>query len=103
MRFDGAYWVMGSFPWWNPNGASSGRDFTRTGFFALASSIGIAEHRLAGLPIAVAQFTNFTQDHLDYHGGMDAYWAAKRILFDWPGLKSAVINTDDPQDRKSVV
>jgi UDP-N-acetylmuramoyl-L-alanyl-D-glutamate--2,6-diaminopimelate ligase len=35
-------------------------------------------------------FTNFTQDHLDYHGTMDAYWAAKRALFDWPGLRAAV-------------
>ena len=61
-----------------------------------ASSIGIAEQRLHGTTIEVALFTNFTRDHLDYHGGMDAYWAAKRILFDWPGLKSAVINTDDP-------
>ncbi|MCR5866718.1 UDP-N-acetylmuramoyl-L-alanyl-D-glutamate--2,6-diaminopimelate ligase [Aquincola sp. J276] len=62
-----------------------------------ASSIGIAEHRLDGLRVRVALFTNFTQDHLDYHGSMEAYWAAKRALFDWPGLKSAVINIDDPQ------
>jgi len=60
-----------------------------------ASSIGIAEHRLAATPIAVAQFTNFTRDHLDYHGDMPAYWAAKRALFDWPGLRAAVINVDD--------
>jgi UDP-N-acetylmuramyl tripeptide synthase len=37
--------------------------------------------------IAVAQFTNFTQDHLDYHESMEAYWLAKRALFDWPGLR----------------
>jgi UDP-N-acetylmuramoyl-L-alanyl-D-glutamate--2,6-diaminopimelate ligase len=60
-----------------------------------ASSIGIVEHRLDALRIAVALFTNFTQDHLDYHGSMDAYWAAKRQLFSWPGLKSAVLNVDD--------
>ena len=42
-----------------------------------ASSIGIAERRLDGTRIAVAVFTNFTQDHLDYHGSMDAYWQAK--------------------------
>src|SRR5690606_2178568 len=45
---------------------------------------------------AVAVFTNFTRDHLDYHGSMDAYAAAKMRLFDWPGLKAAVINLDDP-------
>ena len=38
-----------------------------------ASSIGIVEHRLAGTAIDTAVFTNFTQDHLDYHGSMDAY------------------------------
>lgn len=60
-----------------------------------ASSIGLAEHRLAGTRIRVAQFTNFTRDHLDYHGDMEAYWATKRALFDWPGLEAAVINVDD--------
>jgi UDP-N-acetylmuramyl-tripeptide synthetase len=60
-----------------------------------ASSIGIEEHRLDGTRIRVAVFTNFTQDHLDYHGSMEAYWQAKRRLFQWPGLASAVINIDD--------
>jgi UDP-N-acetylmuramoyl-L-alanyl-D-glutamate--2,6-diaminopimelate ligase len=62
-----------------------------------ASSIGIVEQRLAGTQIAVALFTNFTQDHLDYHGDMAAYWAAKRQLFGWSGLRAAVINIDDPK------
>jgi UDP-N-acetylmuramoyl-L-alanyl-D-glutamate--2,6-diaminopimelate ligase len=62
-----------------------------------ASSIGLAEGRLAGLDIDVAIFTNLTQDHLDYHGSMDAYWAAKCTLFSWPGLQAAVINMDDPR------
>ena len=60
-----------------------------------ASSIGLAEHRLAGTRIRVAIFTNFTQDHLDYHLNMEAYWQAKKALFDWPGLEAAVINVDD--------
>ncbi|TFY98854.1 UDP-N-acetylmuramoyl-L-alanyl-D-glutamate--2,6-diaminopimelate ligase [Ramlibacter humi] len=60
-----------------------------------ASSIGIAERRLDGTRIAVAVFTNFSQDHLDYHGSMEAYWAAKAELFRWAGLKAAVINIDD--------
>jgi UDP-N-acetylmuramoyl-L-alanyl-D-glutamate--2,6-diaminopimelate ligase len=62
-----------------------------------ASSIGLAEHRLDGTRIRSAIFTNFTQDHLDYHGSMAAYWAAKRALFDWRDLQSAVINIDDAQ------
>ncbi|NMM75930.1 hypothetical protein B2J86_13420 [Acidovorax sp. SRB_14] len=60
-----------------------------------ASSIGLAEHRLAGTHIRVAVFTNFTQDHLDYHGSMASYWQAKAALFDWPGLQAVVVNTDD--------
>ena len=60
-----------------------------------ASSIGLVEHRLDGVQIDTAVFTNFTQDHLDYHGDMASYWAAKRMLFDWPGLQHAVVNTDD--------
>ncbi len=62
-----------------------------------ASSIGIAERRLDGVRIRVALFTNLTHDHLDYHGDMAAYWQAKAELFRWPGLRSAVINVDDPQ------
>src|SRR5436190_4563699 len=75
-------------------------DFVARGFAACAveaSSIGIAEHRLAGTQVEVAVFTNFTQDHLDYHGDMRAYWQAKAQLFAWPGLRSAVVNLDDAQ------
>jgi len=60
-----------------------------------ASSIGIAEHRLDGTQVRVAVFTNFTIDHLDYHGSMEAYWSAKRALFSWPDLHAAVVNLDD--------
>ena len=60
-----------------------------------ASSIGIAEHRLAGTDIRVAIFTNFTQDHMDYHGSMEAYWESKRRLFSWQGLRHVVLNVDD--------
>ena len=76
------------------------RRFVDQGFAACAieaSSIGVVEQRLAGTRIAVALFTNFTQDHLDYHGSMAAYWDAKRALFYWPGLRAAVINLDDPK------
>ncbi|HEY6132742.1 MAG TPA: UDP-N-acetylmuramoyl-L-alanyl-D-glutamate--2,6-diaminopimelate ligase [Rubrivivax sp.] len=79
------------------------RNFADQGFTACAieaSSIGIVEHRLAGTHIGVALFTNFTRDHLDYHGSMAAYWAAKRALFDWPGLQAAVLNIDDEQGAR---
>ncbi|MBU0587436.1 MAG: UDP-N-acetylmuramoyl-L-alanyl-D-glutamate--2,6-diaminopimelate ligase [Gammaproteobacteria bacterium] len=62
-----------------------------------ASSIGLDERRLDGTCIRTAIFTNFTQDHLDYHGSMEAYWLAKRALFRWPGLAAAVVNVDDPK------
>jgi UDP-N-acetylmuramoyl-L-alanyl-D-glutamate--2,6-diaminopimelate ligase len=82
------------------------RRFVDDGFAACAieaSSIGLEEHRLAGLRIAVALFTNFTRDHLDYHETMDAYWAAKRRLFDWPGLRAAVLNVDDDRGARLAV
>lgn len=60
-----------------------------------ASSIGLVEERLTGTHIDVAVFTNFTQDHLDYHGTMESYWRAKAGLFQWPGLRAAVLNVDD--------
>ncbi len=81
------------------------RSFADAGFVACAieaSSIGIVEQRLAGTRIAVALFTNFTQDHLDFHGSMAAYWQAKSALFDWPGLRAAVVNLDDPKGDEIV-
>lgn len=62
-----------------------------------ASSIGLVEGRMNASRIRVAVFTNFTQDHLDFHGTMERYWSAKTALFDWPGLVSAVVNLDDPR------
>jgi len=61
-----------------------------------ASSIGLDQGRLNGTQVTVAAFTNLTRDHLDYHGDMRAYAAAKARLFGWPGLRAAVINGDDP-------
>ena len=81
------------------------RNFADRGFGACAieaSSIGIAERRLDGTRIAVAVFTNFTQDHLDYHGSMDDYWQAKAELFRWPGLGAAVVNVDDAHGQSLV-
>ena len=60
-----------------------------------ASSIGLHQGRMAGMHVDTALFTNFTRDHLDYHGDMAAYEEAKAMLFDWPGLRHAIINLDD--------
>jgi UDP-N-acetylmuramoyl-L-alanyl-D-glutamate--2,6-diaminopimelate ligase len=71
------------------------RDAGATSLAIEVSSIGLVENRTAGMHFDVAVFTNLTRDHLDYHGDMDAYEAAKRRLFDWPGLRTAVVNLDD--------
>jgi UDP-N-acetylmuramoyl-L-alanyl-D-glutamate--2,6-diaminopimelate ligase len=60
-----------------------------------ASSIGLQQGRLNGMHVDAALFTNFTRDHLDYHGTLEAYEAAKTMLFDWPGLQHVVVNLDD--------
>ncbi|MFC2537428.1 MAG: Mur ligase family protein [Lautropia mirabilis] len=61
-----------------------------------ASSIGLVQGRMQGTCIHTAVFTNLTRDHLDYHGSMQAYGAAKVGLFSWPTLQAAVINLGDP-------
>jgi UDP-N-acetylmuramoyl-L-alanyl-D-glutamate--2,6-diaminopimelate ligase len=74
------------------------RDMVDAGVHACiieASSIGLAEHRMDGTQVRVAMFTNFTQDHLDYHGDMASYWQAKLALFSWLGLQAAVVNVED--------
>mgnify|MGYP001367918569 CR=1 FL=1 len=61
------------------------------------SSHGLDQGRVAGLSFAVAAITNITQDHLDYHGTMEAYEAAKwRLFSDYP-LGQAILNIDDPR------
>lgn len=61
-----------------------------------ASSHGLAQDRLNGTRVASAILTNLTRDHLDYHGSMSEYRAAKAKLFHWPELQSALLNLDDP-------
>jgi len=63
-----------------------------------ASSHGLAQHRVDGAPIKVGAFTNFTQDHLDYHIDMDSYFLAKMRLFEelLPIDGTAVLNADVP-------
>ncbi|WP_133717625.1 UDP-N-acetylmuramoyl-L-alanyl-D-glutamate--2,6-diaminopimelate ligase [Methylocaldum gracile] len=61
-----------------------------------ASSHGQVQGRLNGVRFKGALYTNFSRDHLDYHGTMDAYLEAKLRLLAWPGLEFAVFNADDP-------
>lgn len=66
------------------------------------SSHALDQNRVAGLNFSGALFTNLTQDHLDYHGDMESYFQAKRLLFtNVPHIsKSMVINADDPYGRR---
>jgi UDP-N-acetylmuramoyl-L-alanyl-D-glutamate--2,6-diaminopimelate ligase len=59
------------------------------------SSHSLTQGRVNGVHYDVALLTNLTRDHLDYHGDMQSYAAAKRRLFDWEHLKYAVLNLDD--------
>jgi UDP-N-acetylmuramoyl-L-alanyl-D-glutamate--2,6-diaminopimelate ligase len=67
------------------------------------SSHALEQERVWGLPVDVAMFTNLTQDHLDYHGTMENYFAAKARLFEGVGAgapRVGVINADDPYGEK---
>jgi len=69
------------------------------------SSHALEQERVWGLPVDVAIFTNLTQDHLDYHGTMEAYFAAKARLFTGAGTpppRVAVINADDAYGERLV-
>ena len=67
-----------------------------------ASSHGLDQGRLDGVRLKAAAFTNFSQDHLDYHASFDEYFAAKAGLFSrvLPEEGTAVINIDDPRGRE---
>ena len=72
------------------------RDAGATALAIEVSSIGLVQGRTLGMHFDVAVFTNLTRDHLDFHGDMAAYEAAKIKLFEWPGFEnSAVVNLDD--------
>ena len=74
-----------------------------TGAAAVAmevSSHALDQGRVAEVRFGTAAFTNLTQDHLDYHGTMQAYGAAKARLLAWPTLTARVINIDDAFGRE---
>jgi UDP-N-acetylmuramoyl-L-alanyl-D-glutamate--2,6-diaminopimelate ligase len=87
------------------------REFVDLGARATAfevSSHALDQARVDSLPFAVGVFTNFTRDHLDYHGTMENYFAAKEKLFTTllgrhPSVRVAVLNGDDPWIRKTQV
>ena len=66
------------------------------------SSHALEQGRVNAIDFDVAVFTNLTRDHLDYHGTMQSYGAAKAKLFAWPSLRAAVINADDAFGRELV-
>jgi UDP-N-acetylmuramoyl-L-alanyl-D-glutamate--2,6-diaminopimelate ligase len=71
-----------------------------------ASSHGLDQHRLDGLRLTAAAFTNLTHEHLDYHPTMDAYFAAKTRLFEalLPASGTAVVNGDsDRADQLAAI
>jgi UDP-N-acetylmuramoyl-L-alanyl-D-glutamate--2,6-diaminopimelate ligase len=59
------------------------------------SSHALEQGRVDAVAFRVAVFTNLTRDHLDFHGSMEAYGAAKAKLFAWPSLQAVVVNLDD--------
>ena len=76
--------------------------FVAIGLFVatIGFSIGLDQDRVAGVDFDCALFTNLTRDHLDFHQTMEAYTAAKRLLFipkNGPAPEWAVLNADDPR------
>jgi len=67
------------------------------------SSHALDQARVGAVRFRTAAFTNLTRDHLDYHGTMESYGAAKARLFMLPDLKSRVINVDDAFGRQLVI
>ena len=64
------------------------------------SSHGLSQGRVAGIAFDMAIFTNLSRDHLDYHGDMESYASAKKLLFKNRNLKTVVVNIDDEFGRE---
>ncbi|HKS12908.1 MAG TPA: UDP-N-acetylmuramoyl-L-alanyl-D-glutamate--2,6-diaminopimelate ligase [Pseudomonas sp.] len=78
-------------------------DLRKAGAKAVAmevSSHALEQGRVAALAFDIAVMTNLSRDHLDYHGSMQAYEAAKARLFAWPTLRAQVVNLDDEFGRR---
>ncbi|MFJ3523650.1 UDP-N-acetylmuramoyl-L-alanyl-D-glutamate--2,6-diaminopimelate ligase [Pseudomonas sp. NPDC090203] len=78
-------------------------DLKKAGAKAIAmevSSHGLDQGRVTALAFDVAVMTNLSRDHLDYHGTMEAYAAAKAKLFAWNDLRCRVVNLDDDFGRQ---
>jgi UDP-N-acetylmuramoyl-L-alanyl-D-glutamate--2,6-diaminopimelate ligase len=97
--WDNPFPTMPDFPGLMAALRSAQNEFQCTQLVMEATSIGIAENRLADWPVQCAAFLNLTQDHLDYHGTMEAYLQSKLALFRNHLLPNghAVINCDDPR------
>ncbi|NNJ13880.1 UDP-N-acetylmuramoyl-L-alanyl-D-glutamate--2,6-diaminopimelate ligase [Pseudomonas putida CSV86] len=78
-------------------------DLKKAGARAVAmevSSHALEQGRVAALAFDIVVMTNLSRDHLDYHGSMEAYKAAKAKLFAWPNLRCRVVNLDDDFGRE---
>ncbi|MGF1772963.1 UDP-N-acetylmuramoyl-L-alanyl-D-glutamate--2,6-diaminopimelate ligase [Vibrio wakamikoensis] len=64
------------------------------------SSHGLVQGRVAAVPFSLGIFTNLSRDHLDYHGTMEGYEAAKKLLFTGHHCEHAVLNVDDEVGRR---
>ena len=76
------------------------RDAGRHAVAMEVSSHALAQARVDGIRFDAAVFTNLSHDHLDYHGTVDAYFAAKASLFTPERAAMAVVNEDDPRGRR---
>jgi UDP-N-acetylmuramoyl-L-alanyl-D-glutamate--2,6-diaminopimelate ligase len=76
------------------------RDAGVTAVALEVSSHALAQHRVGGVRFDVAAFTNLSQDHLDFHPSMEAYFEAKASLFTPAYAARAVVNADDPWARR---
>ncbi len=75
------------------------RDTGVRGVAMEVSSHGLDQHRVGGVRFSCAVFTNLSQDHLDYHGSLEAYFAAKARLFTPQLAERAAVNHDSPEGR----